>query len=230
MKDIIHRITQQIGLEYLSLDKNLDFAYYEEKDDFFLLLFYNYQDLMKVTNDHLQDLEYALNTIVVNTKKSEELLQLNERNINYNLSLILFVALDDENPELLQEFNKVEENYINAKKYILPYQANALEQLKSKMGENGNIIQVLNNLAMSHSDDIQNVDKKWYDLLLNLFIKIPFLNYQSTDHTLAITSLANSIDEILTEREAFLLSNLKDENIAIIGDIESFARQKKMIE
>lgn len=230
MKTIVKPLSQQNGLEYLDIDENLDFAYYEDKDDFYLLCFYDYHDLMRLTGDNLKVLEYALNTVVSNTKTSEALARFMDRNVNYNLSLILFVALDNDYPNLIQELNKVEENYINAKKYILPYHSNVLEQLMEKIDDIDNIIQSINDLAIVHSESIQDNQKKWYDLLLNLFIKVPYLNYQPGDHSLTITNLSDSINEVLTDRESFLLSIINNANIFSITDIENFANTKNMIE
>ncbi|KGO93690.1 hypothetical protein [Flavobacterium subsaxonicum] len=230
MKTIINRLISEAGLEFINVDPKLDFAYYEEKDDFFLLLFYNYQDILQITDNNIRVLEYALNTLVVNTKESEILSRFKERNINYNLSIILFVDLDTEYPLLFQEFNKAEENYINAKKYILPYHGDVLANLKERISETDNVAQTLNELAISHSDAISQIEEQWYDLLLNLFIKIPFLNYKPADHSLAIDSLSDSISETLSQREASLLAIINDSNIAAVTDIENFAFNKNMID
>lgn len=230
MKTIVKQLSQKSGLEYLHIDDNLDFAYYQDKDDFYLLCFYDYHDLLRLTGDNLKVLEYALNTVVANAKTSEVLARFTDRNINYNLSLILFVDLDNDYPNLIQELNKVEENYIIAKKYVLHYDSTTLGQLRVKIADSDNIIQSINDLAIVHSDSIQDNEEKWYDLLLNLFIKIPYLNYQPTDHSLTITNLSDSINGVLTDRESFLLSIINTGNISSITDIENFANIKNMIE
>jgi len=228
MRNIIKEISLQSGLKYINVDENLDFAYYEDKDDFYLLCFYDHSDLMRITGENIKILEYALNNIVVNTKKSETLTQFIDRNINYNLSLILFAALDGDYPNLIKELNKVEENYINSKKYILPYNNDALEVLKEKISNTAALVSDLNDLAIAHSDSIQENQDNWYDLLLNLFIKIPYLNYQPADHSLTLTTLSDSLNQAMTDRESFLLSIINDSNIHAITDIENFVNAKNM--
>lgn len=230
MRTIIQTLTRKVGLELMALSENLDFAYYKDKDDFFLLMYLNRAGILEIVPDNIKELEYALNNMIANQRDLETLGQFNDRNINYNLSMILFVEMDREDSELLHEFSKVEENYINAKKYILPYTEAVLTELQEKIGSDENIAEKLNNLAVSYSDSIQDSNEKWYELLLNLFIKIPFLNYRPVGGELTIENLSQSIASVLSAEEMKILEIISDADISSIEDIEAFARTKNLMQ
>lgn len=89
----------------------------------------------------------------------------------------------EETSKDMSHLYKIEENSIISKKYILSYDKQELEKLKNEIDDSQNIVNVFNELAIKHSNKLQNEEEAWYNLLLKIFIKIPFLNYVSTINT-----------------------------------------------
>lgn len=227
MKTIISKIIEESDLKTISLNSNVDFAYYDdEKDDFFLFLFYNQSELVELNNNEVVDLEYTINTIIVDLKNNENMSQFKERNIDHNLSLILLLELGENNDiDLQRELNNVEENSLNAKKYILPYFKSDIETLLQKIDEKIGIVSRLNEIAVDNSNALDKVDERWYKTLMGLFIKIPFLNYQSNENNQSLENLSLTIEESLSDRENQLLSVISENDFNSFSNIEDFITQ-----
>ncbi|OWP82862.1 hypothetical protein BWK59_13615 [Flavobacterium davisii] len=223
MKTIISKIVEESGLKKITLNANVDFTYYDdEKDDFFLLLFYNQNELIELNNNEIVDLEYTINRIIVETKNNETISRFKERNIDHNLSLILLLELENHNGDLQKELNKVEENSLNAKKYVLPYFKNDIETIQLNINNDNEVIRLLNEVAVDNSDLLNKNDESWYKTLMSFFIKIPFLNYLSTENNQSLENLSLTIAESLSNREKHLLSAISDNDFESFTNIEDF--------
>lgn len=229
MIDLINKLAEASALTVTSLREGLQLAYYEDKDDFFILMHASFEELAELTSETLRDIQYTLNTIVVEQKKSELFQRLQDRNVNQNLSLILFLEYDGDISSSHQEIYKAEENYMNAKKYVLPYKAADCNELKAKIADSSDFVEALNRMAVDHSNLIEETNQSWYDLLLNLFIKIPFLNYQPEQREQSIANLKEMIDSSLNPRQQTLLTLIDDNDISNISDIEAFASGNNML-
>lgn len=229
MIGLINTLAETSALTVTSLQERLQLAYYEDKDDFFILMYASFQELAELTSETLRDIQFTLNTIVVEQKKSELFQGLQDRNVNHNLSLILFLEYDEDLSSSYQEIYKAEENYMNAKKYVLPYKAADCNELKTKIADSSDFVEALNRMAVDHSNLIEETNQSWYDLLLNLFIKIPFLNYQPEQGEQSIANLREMIDRSLNPRQQTLLGLIDDNDISNISDIEAFASGNNML-
>lgn len=230
MKTIISKIIEESGLKTISLNANVDFTYYnDEKDDFFLFLFYDQNELIELNNNEVVDLEYTINRIIVDSKNNENISKFKERNIDHNLSLILLLELEeDDNIDLQGELNKVEENSFNAKKYVLPYLKSDIEILHLKIDERSKVVNRINEIAIHNSNLLDKIDERWYKILMGFFIKIPFLNYQSTENNQSLENLSSTIEESLSAREKQLLSVISENDFNSFSNIEDFITRFKL--
>lgn len=198
MKALIQRIITDNNLkieDYTYQDLDTIFAHFEDKNDFFIFIFSSYTHLLSIMNiETSKEIEYALNSYTVGYKK-KFLDDYKQRDLDYNLSLILVLEEDVEIPKL----DFIEENPFNSKKYILQYNRADLESLEQNIDYNlTNISHTLNALVVKNSSFLKeeiNKDNSWYDLLLRLFIKIPFLNYQKLEKD-KVEEL-RSLDEVI---------------------------------
>lgn len=228
MKTIINKIIEENNLKSISLNSKVDFTYYEEKDDFFIFLYYNQKEIVELNDNKIVELEYAINRFIVELKKDDNLSEFKQRNIDHNLSLVLLLELDNENDELQKELNKVEENSLNAKKYVLPYYKNDVQLLLQKINGTDEIVSRLNKLSIENSDLLDKLDERWYKVLMGIFIKIPFFNYQSTEDNQSLENLSLVIEESLSVREKFLLATINDNDFNSFQNIEEFISQHNL--
>lgn len=225
MKELINSIIKDSQLEvieYSFYDIDIVFAYFKDKEDFFIFLFSNYSELVdKINNENDKDMEYALN-LFVHEFKQDKLSDFSNRNIDNNLSLIIVLESNDED---LSHLHKIEENSIISKKYILLYNNTDLTRLRSEIDQESSIVNILNQLAIKHSNLLQNDDDTWYRLLLRLFIKTPFLNYisaNSDDERKELENLENLILKKLDMEQQSILNMIIDEFDPNNTNIESF--------
>lgn len=57
---------------------------------------------------------------------------------------------------------------------------------------------------------------------MGFFIKIPFLNYQSTKNNQSLENLSSTIEESLSDREKQLLSVISENDFNSFSNIEDF--------
>lgn len=213
MKELINTIIKDSQLGVIAntfYDLDILFSYFEDKEDYFIFLFCNYSELLQKINKEKgdnNDIEYALNSFVYEFKKNR-LNNFNDRSVDNNLSLIIVIEV--EGSEDLSHLYKIEENSIISKKYILSYDKHTLERLKNEINDSHNIVNVFNELAIKHSAKLQNREEVWYDLLLKIFIKIPFLNYIS-----AINTEVNKLEKL----EDLIMQELNAEQRSILNKI-----------
>lgn len=228
MKTIINKIIEENNLKSISLNSNVDFIYYEEKDDFFLFLYYKLNEIVELNNNKIADLEYTINRTVVELKKNDNLSEFKQRNIDHNLSLVLLLELEDENDELQKELNKVEENSLNAKKYVLPYFKSDVDLLLQKINGNDEMISQLNQISIKYSELLNKPNESWYKILMRIFIKIPFFNYQSNNDNQSLENLSLAVEESLSDREKYLLATINDNDFNSFQNIEEFINQHNL--
>ncbi len=229
MKTLINKIIIGNDLNVISLEENIDFAYYNSKEDFFIFFFCTYEQLIDLNNGEIKDLEYILNSIIVQLKEKDGLLPFKERYIDHNLSFILVLRLDQHEENIINELNKVQENNINAKKYILPYNENDLIILKEKISEQSPIVEELNRVSIDNSNSLKDKEQSWYKLLITLFIKIPFLNYLSEKEEHKLGNISEALINKLSEKEANILSIINEMDFDKYSNIEDFLLEHKLI-
>ncbi len=230
MKNLIENIAENNHLKSLELNDgklNPTVLYFEDKDDFYIIISSEYQNLLRQLEleENSNDIDLGINAYLDSVKEYSNIDVFRNRFIDFNLSCIVAVQLETlENEDILKQIHKIEEDYKIAKKYILPYLNSDFELLNEKLGgiTSDNLNEKLNKIALENSEIINNKDESWYQLLMNLFIKLPFLNYHSD--SFGLTTIAELLETDLTENEKTLLQNIND-NYSDSVDIETFISQ-----
>ncbi|GAA0884353.1 hypothetical protein GCM10009120_29510 [Sphingobacterium siyangense subsp. cladoniae] len=230
MKELIKDIASRKGLSALELkDEKLDptLFYFEDKNDFYLLICSDYATLVHhlEVDDNSKNLDLAINAYLDSIKQHANV-KLFGNIVDFNLSCIVAVELSSLNDlDILKKIHIIEENYKISKKYILPYSNEDFNFLEEKIGEDmsvGDITEKLNKLALKYSNAINDEKESWYRLLMNLFIKIPFLNYQT--RSFGLVTISEYLDAELSSDELSLLENIHA-NYDQSTDIETFISQ-----
>ncbi|WP_426477541.1 ABC-three component system middle component 1 [Chryseobacterium sp. CBSDS_008] len=229
MKDLIEQIAIASELRTMQITDNKlnpTLFYFEDRDDFYILICAPYNILLHHLDveEEISNLDYGINAYL-DTIKGYEQMKAFGSIVDFNLSSIIVVELDTlEDENILRNVHKIEENYKIAKKYILPYLNSDLEKLTSEIAKTSyeNLPQKLNSAALHNSALINIKEESWYQLLMNLFIKIPFLNYQSG--SFGLTTISNLFEGGLSDQEKSLLEIIAG-NYEVNMDIESFVAQ-----
>ncbi len=235
MKILIEKLATASGLSVRHVELEhlaMIFAYYEDKNDFFVFIFEELADLHRklISNDSKQDLEYAVNNLVHTLLQSEDFIQFRGRFIEHNISII--IALSGVGKEEEIGLFKIEENVYTSKKYVLHYDTNNLNTLLSKVDaveDDINLDLVLSDLVKDNSDLLKDTHSEggWYELLLRLFIKIPFLNYSKTDiGSEELIAIEETITSSLTEEQQKLISDINKIDVKKIDAIETHILHK----
>lgn len=234
MKILIETLSTSNGLLIQNINYNeLDvlFAYYEDKNDFFLFLFDGFAELhqkLKTDIDN-NNLEYAINNMVYNILQTDELRGYQERYIGHNISLVL--VLSGVNEDNKMGLFKIEENVYTSKKYVLHYEEGNLLELKERLNTDDvlDVSIVVNRLVKDHSNLLKESNEKsgWYELLLRLFIKIPFLNYIKTDtNSPELITMENTLKIALSSEQKDLINEIHKIDVKNITAIETHILQK----
>ena len=229
MKDLINSILLQSDFDIKEIVYPIStlFSFFkDQKEDYFILLFMDYSEMINEVEDKNKDLEYLINVIIEDLRKNH-LTEFNFKNLDYNLSTILFLNLEEPNENILTELHKIEENYRVSKKYVLPYKQEDLKIIKEKLKESEDIIYDLNKISMTDNGLINSDNQTWYKLLMNLFIKIPFLNFQDLTHSEQLKDISKEINNDLDYHQKNILEKIieYDEN----QDIEKFLIQNNFL-
>lgn len=232
MKKLIEQIAEASGLQTLKLfDHKLNptLLYFEDRDDFYILICSTYDNILQQigVQDDIKILDYAINAYL-DTIKGYDQIKAFGNIIDFNLSSIVvveLVTLDDEG--VLKNIHKIEENYKIAKKYILPYLGSDYEILASEIDGTADekLPEKINDLALKNSSFINNKEESWYQLIMNLFIKLPFLNYKSG--SFGLTTVSQLFADGLSDYEKSLLKIIND-NYEVNMDVETFISQFKI--
>lgn len=230
MKNLIKSIAENNHLKSLELNDgklNPTLLYFEDKDDFYIIISSEYQTLLEQLEleENSNDIDLGINAYLDTIKEYSDTEIFRSRFIDFNLSCIVAVQLETlQNEDVLKRIHKIEEDYKIAKKYILPYLNSDFEALNEKLQNitTDSFNEKLNKIALGNSDIINNKNESWYQLLMNLFIKLPFLNYHSD--SFGLTTIAELLNDNLRENEKTILHNIND-NYSEDVDIETFISQ-----
>ncbi len=230
MKNLIKSIAENNHLKSLELNDgklNPTLLYFEDKDDFYIIICSEYQNLLHQIEleENSNNIDLGINAYLDTVKEYPAIEVFRNRFIDFNFSCIVAVQLETlDNENILKQVHKIEEDYKIAKKYILPYTTSDFELLNAKLQviTSDNFNDKLNIIALQNSEIINNRGDSWYQLLMNYFIKLPFLNYQSDGF--GLTTVAELLDENLTEAEKNLLQNINT-NYSEDADVENFISQ-----
>ena len=230
MKNLIKSIAENNDLKSLELNDgklNPTILYFENKDDFYIIICSEYQNLFHQLEleENSNNIDLGINAYLDTVKEYSAVEVFRNRFIDFNLSCIVAIQLETlENENILKQVHKIEEDYKIAKKYILPYIYSDFELLNEKLQgiASDNFNEKLNRIALQNSDIINNKADSWYQLLMNYFIKLPFLNYQSDGF--GLITVAELLDGDLTEEEKILLQNINN-NYSEDVDVETFISQ-----
>jgi hypothetical protein len=216
MKELIKKILLHSNLDIKEVDYSIStlFSFFkDQREDYFILLFMDYAEMLNYnkSEDEVQvknkDLEYLLNVIIEDIRKNY-LVKFNLKNLDYNLSTILFLNLEKPTENILTELHKIEENYRVSKKYVLPYKQDDLKTIKEKLNNSENIIYDLNKISIENNELINSADQAWYRLLMNLFIKVPFLNFQPLKENEQLKDISDEINKDLDSYQKDILQKL----------------------
>ncbi|WGL70566.1 ABC-three component system middle component 1 [Elizabethkingia anophelis] len=230
MKKLIENIAKNNNLKSLELTDgklNPTLLYFDDKDDFYIIISSEYKNLMYQLEleENSNDIDLGINAYLDTIKEYSDTEIFRNRFIDFNLSCIVAVQLETlQNEVVLKRIHKIEEDYKIAKKYILPYLNSDFEALNEKLQNitTDSFNDKLNKIALENSDIINNKNESWYQLLMNLFIKLPFLNYHS--NSFGLTTIAELLDDNLMGDEKKLLQNIND-NYSEGIDIDAFISQ-----
>lgn len=225
MKELINSILLQNNFDIKEIGYPIStlFSFFkDQKEDYFILLFMDYSEMINEVEGENKDLEFFINVIIEDLRKNH-LAEFNFKNLDYNLSTILFLNLEEPNESILTELHKIEENYRVSKKYVLPYKQNDLEIIKEKLKDSEDVIYDLNKISIDNNGLINSDDQTWYRFLMNLFIKIPFLNFQDLTESGQLKDISKEINNGLDSHQRNILSKIidYDEN----QDLEKFLIQ-----
>ena len=224
MDEIIKQVLLENNMKIQEIEYGYKtyFSYFDNcKQDYYVLLFMEYDGLIKLNEGENSKLEFLINVIIEEELRKKYLKKFDVDNLEYNLSFILILNLEDETELILRELHKVEENYRVAKKYVLPYKNNDYKILKEKILISENIIHELNRIAIENSNLLNNKNETWYRLLMSLFIKLPFLNYVPLDNNQQLRNIKNEINTVLNESQKLFTDKILNDYIEDL-DVEDF--------
>lgn len=231
MDEIIKEILIESKMVFheIHYDYKTYFTFFEDgKEDYYVLLFMSYEELKILNGDSEFKLEFLINVVIEEEIRKKYLKEFDAGNLDYNLSFILILNLEEETDLILKELHKIEENYRIAKKYVLPYNTEDFNNLKQKITSSNAIIE-LNRIAIENSSLLNNKTETWYKLLMSLFIKLPFLNYIPLNDNQQLKNIKNEINlELNDSQKMFVETILSDFNQN--QDIEDFLLNNNLFE
>lgn len=222
MRELIRRIFENNNFDLIIGFDNIDFYNNKDYTSFYLV---NYIDLTKVSNDKclekLNDLENryigrynqdSLKKLLYDRIEDDE----DKKALDKNLSAVYVIEVDDskkfyDNRNLIYD---IEESPYFFKRYILAYTQKQANELIDKMNQNGISIDKINDEDLSKLVDnfdeykklMNNKGDGYYELLVRLFCKLPFLNF-TTSNDISIDSLDKKIEEKIKEEGLSLIYN-----------------------
>lgn len=227
IKEIL--IENKMVFHEIQYDYKTYFSFFnDEKEDYYVLLFMSYDELKTLNEDSEFKLEFLINAVIEEDIRKKYLKEFDAVNLDYNLSFILILNLEEETDLILKELHKIEENYRIAKKYILPYNNNDVNNLKQKITSRNAIVE-LNRIAIENSSLLNNKTETWYKLLMSLFIKLPFLNYIPLNDNQQLKNIKNEINSELNDSQKIIVETILssfDQN----QDIEEFLLTNNLFE
>lgn len=228
MKNFVLKIAEESGLKITSLnldELDLYLANFDTKDDFYLFLFID-EEKIQTEFKELKDVEYAMNRIA-NTAKSLVLKEYKERALENNLSFLIFISSKLLSQEIYSA--RIEENQFVAKKYVLEYEQENLIKLKEKIEDAKRYSQQLCFLASKYGHTLNDKNhNSWYLLLLKMFIKIPFFNYQP-EYEGSIPNLEQKINQRFSNEDQDLFDLIEEAELLSKDRFEDFLLEKNLL-
>jgi len=227
IKEIL--IENKMVFHEIQYDYKTYFSFFDDgKEDYYVLLFMSYDELKILNEDSELKFEFLVNAIIEEDIRKKHLKEFDAVNLDYNLSFILILNLEEETDLILKELHKIEENYRIAKKYILPYNNNDVNNLKQKITSRNAIVE-LNRIAIENSSLLNNKNETWYKLLMSLFIKLPFLNYIPLNDNQQLKNIKNEINSELNDSQKIIVETILS-SFNQNQDIEEFLLTNNLFE
>ena len=227
IKEIL--IENKMVFHEIQYDYKTYFTFFEDgKEDYYVLLFMSYDELKILNEDSELKFEFLVNAIIEEDIRKKHLKEFDAVNLDYNLSFILILNLEQETDLILKELHKIEENYRIAKKYILPYNNNDVNNLKQKITSRNAIVE-LNRIAIENSSLLNNKNETWYKFLMSLFIKLPFLNYIPLNDNQQLKNIKNEINSELNDSQKIIVETILS-SFNQNQDIEEFLLTNNLFE
>lgn len=226
MKELIGKIFKNNNFELLGEFDNIDFYNNKDYTSFYLV---NYIDLTKYSNDkYFEELNELEDRYIgrENQVRLKDLLYENIDNdedkkaLDKNLSAVYVIKVNDskkfyDNRNLIYE---IEESPYFFKRYVLAYTQEQLAELKNTISNGDIYAEIYTDEYLSKFVDdfdeykklMNNEGDGYYELLVRLFCKLPFLNF-ITSNEISIDSLEKKIEDRIWEEE-----NLKNIHSCLI--------------
>lgn len=214
MRELIGKIFKNNNFDLIIGFDNIDFYNNKDYTSFYLV---NYIDLTKVSNDKYFEKLNELENRYIGRYNQDSLKKLlydriedddDKKALDKNLSAVYVIEVDDskkfyDNRNLIYD---IEESPYFFKRYILAYTKNQVNDLVDKMSKNGISLDRINDDDLSKLVDnfdeykklMNNKGDGYYELLVRLFCKLPFLNF-TTSNEISIDSLDKKIEEEIKE-------------------------------
>lgn len=222
MRELIGKIFENNNFELIGKFDNIDFYNNQDYTSFYLV---NYIDLTNTSKEeHIEELNY-LENFYIGREKKESLKKLlydsiedddDKKALDKNLSAVYVIEVDD-SKKFYDDRNliyDIEESPYFFKRYILAYTQIQANDLVDKMGKNGISFDKISDEDLSKLvddfDEYKNLMKNkgdgYYELLVRLFCKLPFLNY-TTSNEISIDSLEKKIEGSVEKKGLSLIYN-----------------------
>lgn len=209
MKKLIRKIFEKNNFDLIKEIDNIDFYNNQDYTNFYLV---NYIDLTNTSKEeHIEELNY-LENFYIGREKKESLKKLlydsieeddDKKALDKNLSAVYIIEVDD-SKKFYDDRNliyDIEESPYFFKRYILAYTQIQANDLVDKMNKNGISFDKISDEDLSKLVDdfdeykklMKNEGEGYYELLVRLFCKLPFLNF-TTNNKISIDSLEKNIE------------------------------------
>lgn len=210
MRELIGKIFKNNNFDLIIGFDNIDFYNNKDYTSFYLV---NYIDLTKVSNDKYFEKLNELENRYIGRYNQDSLKKLlydrikdddDKKALDKNLSAVYVIEVDD-SKKFYDDRNliyDIEESPYFFKRYILAYTQNQANELVDKMSKNGISLDRINDDDLSklvndfkeYQKLMMNKGDGYYELLVRLFCKLPFLNF-TTSNDISIDSLDKKIEE-----------------------------------
>lgn len=210
MRELIGKIFKNNNFDLIIGFDNIDFYNNKDYTSFYLV---NYIDLTKVSNDKYFEKLNELENRYIGRYNQDSLKKLlydrikdddDKKALDKNLSAVYVIEVDD-SKKFYDDRNliyDIEESPYFFKRYILAYTQNQANELVDKMSKNGISLDRINDDDLSklvndfkeYQKLMMNKGDGYYELLVRMFCKLPFLNF-TTSNDISIDSLDKKIEE-----------------------------------
>lgn len=210
MRELIRKIFEDNNFDLIKEIENIDFYNHKNYTSFYLV---NYIDLTEVSKDEylkkLNELENyyigrenkeSLKNFLHDSIKDDE----DKKALDKNLSAVYVIEVDDSKKfyDYRNLIYDIEESPYFFKRYVLAYTKDQLSELKNIIFDTDIYAEIYTGEYLSQFVDdfdeyknlMKNKGEGYYELLVRLFCKLPFLNFISSNE-ISINSLQNSIEE-----------------------------------